>query len=39
MIDRANLDLLFRTDSVDEAHNFIIEQLETHALGTAGPTL
>ena len=39
MIDRADLDLLFRTDSVDEAYDFITEQLETHSLGTPGPTL
>ncbi len=39
MIDRADLDLVFRTDSVDEAYDFITEQLETHSLGTPGPTL
>jgi hypothetical protein len=39
MIDRADLDLLFRTDSVDEAYDYITEQLETHSLGTPGPTL
>jgi hypothetical protein len=39
MIDRADLDLLFRTDSVDEAYDFITEQLETHSLGTPGATL
>jgi len=39
MIDRADLDLLFRTDSVDEAYNFITGQLETHVLSTPGPTL
>ncbi len=39
MIDRADLDLLFRTDSVDEAYDFVTGQLETHALGTPGPTL
>ncbi len=39
MIDRADLDLMFRTDSVDEAYDYITEQLETHSLGTPGPTL
>ncbi len=39
MIDRADLDLLFRTDSVDEAYDYITEELETHSLGTPGPTL
>jgi hypothetical protein len=39
MIDRADLDLLFRTDSVDEAYDYITEQLETYSLGTPGPTL
>ena len=39
MVDRADLDLLFRTDSVDEAYDYITKQLETHSLGTPGPTL
>ena len=39
MIDRADLDLLFRTDSIDEAYDYITGQLETHSLGTPGPTL
>jgi uncharacterized protein (TIGR00730 family) len=39
MIDRADLDLFFRTDSVDEAYDFITEQLKTHSLATPGPTL
>jgi hypothetical protein len=39
MIDRADLDLIFRTDSVDEAYKFITEQLETHSLAIPGPTL
>jgi len=39
MIDRADLDLLFRTDSVDEAYDYITKELGTHSLGTPGPTL
>ncbi len=39
MIDRADLDLIFRTDSIDEAYNFVTEQLESHSLATPGPTL
>jgi len=39
MIDREDLDLIFRTDSVDEAFAYITEQLETHSLAIPGPTL
>jgi hypothetical protein len=39
MIDRADLDLIFHTDSVDEAYDFVTEQLTSHSLETPGPTL
>jgi len=39
MIDRADLNLFFRTDSIDEAYQYITDQLETHSLATPGPTL
>ena len=39
MIDPEDLELFFRTDSVDEAFDFITEQLKTHSLGLPGPTL
>ena len=39
MIDRADLNLFFRTDSIDEAYDFITDQLETHSLAIPGPTL
>jgi uncharacterized protein (TIGR00730 family) len=39
MIDRVDLDLIFRTDSVDEAYAFVTEQLESYSLATPGPTL
>ncbi len=39
MIDRADLDLFFRTDSVDEAFDFITEQLRSYSLASPGPTL
>jgi hypothetical protein len=39
MIDRADLNLFFRTDSIDEAYEYITDQLETHSLATPGPTL
>lgn len=38
-IDRKDLDLLFRTDSVDEAFDFITEQLMTHSLASPGARL
>jgi len=39
MIDPEDLDLFFRTDSIDEAFDFITEQLQTHSLASPGPTL
>ncbi len=39
MIDRADLNLFFRTDSIDEAYDYITDQLNTHSLATPGPTL
>ena len=38
-IDSADLDLFFRTDSVDDAFGFITEQLATYAMERPGPTL
>ena len=38
-IDAADLDLFFRTDSVDEAFDYITEQLKVYAMETPGPTL
>ncbi len=39
VIDPEDLDLLFRTDSVDGAFDFITEQLQTYSLGSPGATL
>ena len=36
MISPEDLDLFFRTDSVDEAYRFVTRELETHALGRPG---
>ncbi|RMD62151.1 MAG: LOG family protein [Alphaproteobacteria bacterium] len=38
-IDGADLGLFFRTDSVDEAFDFVTEQLRIYAMGTPGATL
>ncbi len=38
-IDVADLDLFLRTDSVDEAFDFITVELEEHALASPGATL
>jgi uncharacterized protein (TIGR00730 family) len=38
-INAQDLELFFRTDSVDEAFDFIIEQLKSHALDIPGPRL
>jgi predicted Rossmann-fold nucleotide-binding protein len=38
-IDLRDIDLLFRTDSVDEAYEWVVKQLAEHALGQPGPTL
>ena len=39
VIDPEDLELFFRTDSVDEAFDFITEQLRVHSLATPGATL
>ena len=39
MIERRDIDLMFRTDSVDEAYDWIVLRLAEHALGQPGPTL
>ncbi|MFQ6017037.1 MAG: LOG family protein [Kiloniellaceae bacterium] len=38
-IDPEDLELLYRTDSVDEAFDFITRELKEHALGSPGATL
>jgi uncharacterized protein (TIGR00730 family) len=38
-IDPEDLELFFRTDSVDDAFEYITEQLRTYSLGTPGATL
>jgi uncharacterized protein (TIGR00730 family) len=38
-IDAADLELFFRTDSVDEAFDFVTEQLQVYSMATPGPTL
>ncbi len=38
-ISPGDLDLMFRTDSVDEAFDYITEQLASYALDTPGPRL
>ena len=39
MIKREDLDLLFRTDSIDEAYDWIVLQLAEKALAQPGATL
>ncbi len=39
VIGRADLDLFFQTDSVDEAFAFITRELTEHMLGSPGATL
>ena len=38
-INREDIDLVFRTDSVDDAYGFIVRELTEHALGEPGATL
>jgi uncharacterized protein (TIGR00730 family) len=38
-ISRTDLDLMFATDSVSEAHDFIVRELTAHALKSPGATL
>ncbi|HYX63046.1 MAG TPA: LOG family protein [Burkholderiales bacterium] len=39
VIERRDIELMFRTDSVDEAYDWIVLRLAEHALGQPGPTL
>lgn len=39
VIDHEDLDLFFRTDSVDEAYDYLTRELRAHALASAGPSL
>jgi hypothetical protein len=39
MIEARDIELMFRTDSVDEAYEWIVHRLAEHALGQPGPTL
>ena len=36
VIDREDLNLFFRTDSVDEAFDFVTKELQEHAVGRPG---
>jgi predicted Rossmann-fold nucleotide-binding protein len=38
-IDAEDVDLFYRTDSVDDARNWLVEQLTEHALGRPGAVL
>jgi uncharacterized protein (TIGR00730 family) len=38
-IDARDVDLVYRTDSVDEAYDWVVRQLAEHALGQPGPML
>ena len=38
-IDAGDVDLMFRTDSVDEAYEYLVEQLSAHALEEKGARL
>ena len=38
-ISAPDLELVHRTDSVDDAYDWIVRQLSEHALGQPGPTL
>lgn len=39
VINREDIDLVFRTDSVDEAYDFLVRELTEHALAEPGATL
>jgi uncharacterized protein (TIGR00730 family) len=39
MIDPRDIELMFRTDSIDEAYEWVVLRLAEHALGQPGPTL
>ena len=38
-INREDIDLVFRTDSIDDAFDFIVRELTEHALAEPGATL
>jgi uncharacterized protein (TIGR00730 family) len=38
-IDRRDIELMFRTDSIDEAYDWVVKQLSEHAIEKSGPTL
>jgi predicted Rossmann-fold nucleotide-binding protein len=38
-IDARDVDLFYRTDSVDAAYGWVVEQLTEHALGKPGASL
>jgi hypothetical protein len=38
-IDARDVELMYRTDSVDDAYDWIVQQLAAHALGQPGPML
>jgi len=38
-IDPRDVDLVYRSDSVDEAYHWLVQQLSEHALGRPGPML
>ena len=38
-INRQDIDLLFRTDSIDDAYDFIVRELAEYAIGEPGATL
>ena len=38
-IDRRDIELMFRTDSIDEAYDWVVQQLSEHAIEKSGPTL
>jgi hypothetical protein len=39
VINREDLGLFHRTDSVDDAYDWVVTRLTEHALGQPGPTL
>ena len=38
-IDPHDIELVYRTDSIDEAYDWVVKRLAEHALGEPGPTL
>ena len=39
VINRADIDLMFRTDSIDEAYDWVVQQLSEKSIGKPGATL